>query len=507
MSKRIIFGKERKPQKDFNWRDLSQPVGHELYEFYRQRFGPDYRFRVFDADGLPLYRDYVPGEVLPAGWSILPFFPGYECKYNEKGKLVSTYLGEKVGEGGRAYSVPGYYEWVWDGDISSQHPHSIIAECLFGPYYTKIFEDIVKARVAVKHHDFATAGSLLNGALAPFLTEEMADDLAQALKIVINSIYGLTSAKFDNEFRDPRNFDNIVAKRGALFMTLLKREVEKRGAMVCHIKTDSIKIPNASDDVKDFVIKFGREFGYEFETEDVFTKFALFNDAAYLGYSEGGKWVTKADQFKKEKQPFVFKTLFSHEPYEFKDFCETKSVTEGALYLDMNEELGEPVDDLLDKELKKLQKMDAKNDPNLTDKIVDQELLCEKLRKEIPAHHNYQFVGRVGQFTPIKAGFGGGVLTVKRGDDFSNASGSKGYRWLESEYVAAYGMKDAIDISYYRKKVDAVRAAIDKIVPRGADYFISDEVPEKHVLECFGDNFMNVPENGDADYVPYAKAS
>lgn len=534
LSKRIIFGKERKPQKDFNWRDLSQPVGHELYEFYRQRFGPDYRFRVFDADGLPLYRDYVPGEVLPAGWSILPFFPGYECKYNEKGKLVSTYLDEKVGEGGRVYSVPGYYEWVWDGDISSQHPHSIIAECLFGPYYTKIFEDIVKARVAVKHHDFVTAGSLLNGALAPFLTEEMADDLAQALKIVINSIYGLTSAKFDNEFRDPRNFDNIVAKRGALFMTLLKREVEKRGAMVCHIKTDSIKIPNASDDVKDFVIKFGREFGYEFETEDVFTKFALFNDAAYLGYSEGGKWVTKADQFKKEKQPFVFKTLFSHEPYEFKDFCETKSVTEGALYLDMNEELGEAVDDILDKELKKLDRMRKKAEEKLKEKypgisdnwltdlagwhdnpsrpcefpeIITQRELCEKLYAELPSHHNYQFVGRVGQFTPIKAGCGGGVLTVKRGDDFSNASGSKGYRWLESEHVAAYGMEDAIDISYYRKKVDAVRAAIDKIVPRGADYFISDEVPEKHVLECFGDNFMNVPESGDADYVLYAKAS
>lgn len=470
LSKRIIFGKERKPQSEFNWRDLSKPVGSDEYGYYRERFGPDYNFRVFDSEGLPLYCSYVPGEVLPVGWSILPFFPGYECKRNDAGKLVSTYLGETIGEGGRVYSVPGYYEWVWDGDISSQHPHSIIAECQFGPYYTKIFEDIVKARVAVKHRDFETAGSLLGGALKPYLSEEYAADLAQALKIVINSIYGLTSAKFENEFRDVRNFDNITAKRGALFMTLLKKELERRGAFVCHIKTDSIKIPIASDAVKDFVIKFGREFGYEFETEYVFAKFALFNDAAYVGFTEDGEWVTKADQFKEEKQPFLFKTLFSHAPYEFRDFCETKSVTEGALYLDMNEELGEDI-------------------------------------------HKYEFVGRVGQFTPIKPGAGGGILSVKRGDGYVNATGSKGYRWLESEHVKAYGMEDAIDMSYYRSKVDKARETIDKVVTKstdgklGVDYFISKEIPVKRELECFGDSFMNIPEGNfesipfDADYV------
>lgn len=72
-------------------------------------------------------------------------------------------------------------------------------------------------------------------------------------KIVINSVYGLTAANFENPFRDPRNKDNIVAKRGALFMTLLKSEVEKRGFCVAHIKTDSIKIPDATPEIMDFV--------------------------------------------------------------------------------------------------------------------------------------------------------------------------------------------------------------------------------------------------------------
>ena len=116
-----------------------------------------------------------------------------------------------------------------------------------------------------------------------------AEDLAQALKIVINSVYGLTAANFENPFRDPRNKDNIVAKRGALFMTLLKSEVEKRGFCVAHIKTDSIKIPDATPEIMDFVIRFGKEYGYLFETEANFEKFCLVNDAVYVAKFKDGK--------------------------------------------------------------------------------------------------------------------------------------------------------------------------------------------------------------------------
>ena len=45
------------------------------------------------------------------------------------------------------------------------------------------------------------------------------------------------------QFRDNRNKDNIVAKRGALFMIDLKTCVQDRGFTVAHIKTDSIKDP------------------------------------------------------------------------------------------------------------------------------------------------------------------------------------------------------------------------------------------------------------------------
>ena len=436
LSTKIIFGNNRKPQGVFNYRDMSKPVGSDRYEEYREKFGPDYIFRVFDDNGIPQYRDYIPGEKLPDGWSILPFFSGYKFEYGK-----STFMGEEIGEGGRVYSEPGMYGNVWDGDVASMHPHSAIFECVFGPEFTKRFQDIVDARVAIKHKDFEAAGKMLNGALKPYLNDEQAEDLAQALKIVINSIYGLTSASFENPFRDPRNIDNLVAKRGALFMTLLKSEVQKLGYTVAHIKTDSIKIPNATQEVINFVTKFGKEFGYKFETEAEFDRYCLVNDAVYIAkFKEPLKdkktgeeiwWTATGAQF---AVPYVFKKLFSKKPIKFEDMCETKAVS-SALYLDMNEELPEN-------------------------------------------EHDYHFVGKIGQFCPIKLGYGGGELvresTDKEGNTkYSSATGAKGYRWLESETVKLLNKQKDIDRSYYDSLVDA---AIETISKYGDfERFVADE--------------------------------
>ena len=443
LSTKIIFGNNKKPQGVFNYRDLSKPVGSDQYDEYRRKFGPDYKFRVFDADGIPQYRDYIPGEVLPDGWSILPFFKGYKFDHGK-----STFMGEEIGEGGRVYSEPGMYPNVWDGDIASQHPHSAIFEVIFGPEFTKRFEEIVNARVAIKHKDFEAAGKMLNGALKPYLNEEQADGLAQALKIVINSIYGLTSASFENPFRDPRNIDNIVAKRGALFMTLLKNQVQKLGYTVAHIKTDSIKIPNADEKIQDFIIKFGKEYGYTFETEANFEKFCLVNDAVYVAKFKDGKhageWTATGAQF---AVPYVFKKLFSKEPIEFEDMCETKSVST-ALYL--------------------------KEPESIIDLNTGKEIVLGKSDEP-------DFVGRIGLFCPIKPGHGGKeLLRVSKDKDgnvkYDAATGTKGYYWLESEAVKTLGKEDDIDRSYYDKLVDN---AIETISQYGDfNWFVADDSNE-----------------------------
>lgn len=356
-------------------------------------------------------------------------FPGYIF---ENGK--SIYKGEEVGEGGYVYAEPGMYKNIALLDIASMHPNSAINLNIFGPY-TRNFQELVSARLYIKHGDYNSAGKLFDGKLKPYLTDkEQAKQLAYALKIAINSVYGLTAAKFDNKLRDPRNVDNIVAKRGALFMVDLKGEVQKRGYTVAHIKTDSIKIPDADQRIIDFVMEFGKKYGYTFEHEATYDRMCLVNDAVYIakyaskewcqqqyGYipekneKKSGKWDATGTQF---QVPFVFKTLFSHDPIEFKDKCETKTVT-SALYLDMNENLGE-------------------------------------------GEHDYHFVGKAGLFCPIKHGCGGGLLMREKDGKYNAATGTKGYRWLEAETVQRLNKENDIDESYYRKLVDDAVESISK---------------------------------------------
>ncbi len=465
LTTRIIFGGNRKPQDQFNYRDMGD---------VSQIFNPE-------AD-LPWYGEY--DEFTAFDKKKRPIFPGY--KY-EKG--VSTYRGEEVGEGGYVYAEPGMYGNLALLDIASMHPSSIIAEQLFGPEYTKRFQEIRDARVLIKHKDFEKAKKMLNGALAKYLTDEgAAGDLAQALKIAINSVYGLTSANFDNPFRDNRNKDNIVAKRGALFMVNLKHEVQKRGYRVAHIKTDSIKIPDATPEIIKFVMDYGEMYGYTFEHEATYDRMCLVNNAVYIakydtaeqcqskyGYVPGdikkhpGQWTATGTQF---QIPYVFKTLFSHEGIVFDDLCETKSVT-GAIYLDMNENL--PDVTAQEKELEQLRKKWPDENGEYPFDYTD---IVKNLETQIAEGHDYIFIGKVGHFCPIQPGCNGGLLvresTGKNGEKkYDAVGGTKGYRWLESEKVKQLDLAESINRGYYDAMVDD---AVHDISAFGDfEWFVSDD--------------------------------
>lgn len=396
-------------------------------------------------------------------------FPGYEFK---NGK--STYRGEEVGEGGEVYAEPGMYTNVPVLDIISMHPTSTEQLNLFGDVYTKIFSEIKNGRVFIKHKIFDKAKRILDGKLIPFIEEiengtatYTTNDLATALKTVINSVYGLTAAKFDNKFKDPRNIDNIVAKRGALFMIDLKYAVQDKGFTVAHIKTDSIKIPNATPEIIQFVTDFGKRYGYEFEHEETYEKFCLVNDAVYIAKTEKGEWTATGAQF---AQPYVFKTLFSKEPITFKDLCETKSVT-SALYLDLNENLKNV--EVLEK-VRDLRKNPEKNKTNSEMNTLNawHHLSDEDLDARIAEGHNYQFVGRVGSFCPMLPNTGGGLLLREKDGKFYAATGTKGYRWLEAEIVETLGKEDSIDHAYYHELVDDAISNISKF--GDFEWFISD---------------------------------
>lgn len=268
LSTRIIFGKEKHPQSQFNYRDMgdtSIPTHSWIWPPER-----DLPFKS-ECDTYNLFDDQNR-----------PVFPGYKYEYGKSTYRDVSALNpnpdqQTVGEGGYVYAEPGMHRNVVVLDVASMHPSSIIAEQLFGPVYTKRFEEIKDARVAIKHGELDKARSMLNGSLNEAIDmiergEMTTDDLALALKTVINSVYGLTSAKFDNPFRDKRNVDNIVAKRGALFMINLRNEVQSRGFTVAHIKTDSIKIPNATQEIIQFCFDYAKQYGYIFEHESTYEK-------------------------------------------------------------------------------------------------------------------------------------------------------------------------------------------------------------------------------------------
>lgn len=339
-------------------------------------------------------------------------FPGYEF---ESG--TSSYREEVVGEGGYVYAEPGMYSDVALLDVESMHPTSIGILQLFGPF-TPRFTALVEARLAIKSGDLEFARTCLSGRLGEFISDDPDDlqGLADALKIAINIVYGLTSAKFDNPFRDKRNKDNIVAKRGALFMIDLKHFVEEElGMEVVHIKTDSIKVEDPTPEAIKAIMDFGAKYGYEFEHEATYDKFCLVNDAVYIA-REGDKWDAVGAQF---QHPYVFKTMFSNEEIEFDDLCEVKQVQKGALYLDFEHDRPE--------------------------------VLTEGM----------QFVGKIGSFVPVVAGQGGAVLyRVVDGKPYS-AAGSKGYYWMEAD-MAKHLDEDCIDMAYFEGLAAEAKDTIEK---------------------------------------------
>ena len=127
----------------------------------------------------------------------------------------------------------------------------------------------------------------------------------------------------------------------------------------------------------------------------------------------GARWSATGAQF---AHPYVFKYLFSHEPIEFSDLCEIKTVT-SSLHLAFDPDY-------------------EKNPP--------------------------KFVGRAGSFCPILPGKGGGELLREKDGKFYAATGTKGYYWLEAEVVSELHKENDIDMSYFGKLVDSAVENLSK---------------------------------------------
>ncbi len=185
----------------------------------------------------------------------------------------------------------------------------------------------------------------------------------------------------------------------------LKHFVQECGFQVVHIKTDSIKIPEATQEITDFVVEFGKIYGYDFEHEGYYDWFCLTNAADYIA-RKGEEWTAVGAMF---SHPYIFKTLFTHEDLVFSDYCETKNVTKGTMYLDFSN-TGE------------------------LDKMVH--------------------VGRTGSFVPVADG--GGTLLRIDGDKIHAVAGTKGYSWIQRPVAQERDREGTLKID--RAYFDAIEA-------------------------------------------------
>ena len=408
----IIFGKDNlHPQSEFNYPDLSKKF-------------PGYKFNQMGFDKSV----YTNGPMIT-------------------GK--SLYMGEDPSEGGYVYENRGVYGYSKTYDVSGMHPSSVEAENGFGRY-TKRYAAIVHSRVAIKHGDLDKAKDILKvfgDGFDPYLSDpSQAKSLAKALKIVVNSVYGETASHYENPFRDPRNVDNWVAKRGALFMITLKRKVQEMGYNVIHCKTDSIKIENPDDKIEAFVMDFGKQYGYTFEIEDTWQRIALINRAVIIGQTDSGEWKAVGKQF---AVPYVMKTLFTHEEITKDDFIIASPQVKSALYM------GEyPV--------RKSQEVPNKAKPGTMRTVYSESAEEFKTRMaNFDPDKECQFVGRICRIYASRTG--SDLIRYDRDKNSKGyATGTKGFKWrLASDFK---GVVD-VDMDYYDGLVRDAIEAINKVGP------------------------------------------
>lgn len=349
-------------------------------------------------------------------------FPGYHCVWVPGDPLPHNFFrGIDIGRGGYVYANHGMYRRGVTRDSLSHHATSIEMLNLFGDQ-TINYSNLKKARAAIKHKDFDTVRKMFGGKLSKYLDDATsAKALSKALKLVLNAAYGMTSSQHDYfAMKDKRNVNNIVALRGAMVLKIIQDEVEARVFTVIHIKTDSIKIADPTDEIIKLVDDIGAYYGYTFETEHTWNRICLVDDAQFIGLHDQDDpespmtWDATGKEF---QVPYIFKTLFTHEPIEFKDLCTVFNVSKGSLHLVHN----------------------AGTD-----------------------HENDEFIGRVGEFVPMQEGHGGKLYRVNDEGKRFAAAGTTGYLWEDADKVKDAKLENFIDMNYFRKECDEAIADINR---------------------------------------------
>ena len=203
-----------------------------------------------------------------------------------------------INRGGENKTVAGKHTNVVSLDVDSMYVTTFVNIRYFGDFTERI-KQLRDVRLALKRKDLPEVHRLYKE-FGEFITNEHIDFklASDMLKLCLNSLYGLSSASFDNFMKLPENETNLIANLGNIMMNELYRIcTEEKNWKVVHIKTDGIKIANCTDEMIKFCIDFARSWGYNFSIDEKYKEFLIIDKSNYIGLTEDEKISSRGELF------------------------------------------------------------------------------------------------------------------------------------------------------------------------------------------------------------------
>ena len=225
-------------------------------------------------------------------------FEAQESETGLNGVFINGDTKTVINRGGENKALPGKYTNVVSLDVDSMYVTTFINTGYFGDFTERI-KQLRDVRLALKRKDLPEVHRLYKE-FGEFITNEHIDFklASDMLKLCLNSLYGLSSANFDNFMKLEQNDTNLIANLGNIMMNELYRIcTEEKGWTVVHIKTDGIKIVNCTEEMINFCIEFAKSWGYNFSIDEKYKEFLIIDKANYIGVTEEGKISSRGELF------------------------------------------------------------------------------------------------------------------------------------------------------------------------------------------------------------------
>lgn len=224
-------------------------------------------------------------------------FEAQESETGTNGVFINGDTKTVINRGGENKTTPGKYTNVVSLDVDSMYVTSFINTRYFGDFTDRI-KQLRDVRLALKRKILPEVHRLYKE-FGEFITNEHIDFklASDMLKLCLNSLYGLSSASFDNFMKLPENETNLIANLGNIMMNELYQECIAKKYNVVHIKTDGIKIANCTEEMINFCIDFAKSWGFNFSIDEKYKDFLIIDNANYIGVTEDGKISSRGELF------------------------------------------------------------------------------------------------------------------------------------------------------------------------------------------------------------------